>query len=206
MILRPIFTDNFNRADGTVGSNYTDINGWGLPDISGNKVTDVSLSGTDKWCRVNSTTPLKWNQKIRIDQTSNPGDGNIYLWVRCTGTNAGGDLCGYLLQWNAFFSGIWLRVFTNGTGTTLISAFSSLALSAGDTIGLQAYESEISVWKNDVKQSSYVVTDTTYPRTIGNWGFGVNYYPGYAGNTPNYVDNLVCYDIYTGDFTTMFRM
>lgn len=200
MILRPIFTDDFNRADGTVGSNYTDILGNGLPDIVSNK-TGIA-TGANKTCRVTGTTPIKWNQRVRVDQISNPGDGNIHLWVRTTGTSGGGNLCGYHLQWNAYFQGIWLEVFTNNSSTTLISAFSSLALSNGDTLGLQAYESEISVWKNDVKQSSYVVTDTTYPRTIGSWGFGVELWYAPA----NYIDNLVCYDIYTGDFMTMFGM
>lgn len=198
MILRPIFTDNFNRADGTVGSNYTDNYGNGLPDIVSNKVDGT---GSVKECRVTGTTPLNWNQAIQVTQaTSSPTDSNIILWLRTSGTNGGGNLNGWYFQWNAFFQGYFIQPFTNSSGGTYIAdPWVSLTLGINDTVRFQAYETYLSVWKNGTLSATY--TSSTYATTVGSWGFGIGPYGG-AGNCS--LDDLICYDIYTGDMLQMF--
>jgi hypothetical protein len=141
-------TDNFNRADGGLGSNWTTQTGFTAPAISGNRVVSGGGYGFAYW-NADVFNDAQYSQVIYYTSGGEPG-----VTVRASGSR-----------------GYWLYLASAGSNTTNIfrydsnGNYSNLAglgsqIGNGDTGKLTANGSTIEAFKNGVSIGS--VTDTTY--------------------------------------------
>lgn len=158
--------DNFNRADGSVGANWSaDAFNFGSVkfNISGNKAVDGGSGYSFCWwnvaqygpdCEVYCTMPLKETVQIylRIQQPSNSANtADGYYLENVIQSGAGND------QWKLYR--VDNCVFTQ-LGATMTQEWT-----AGDSVGLQAIGSTISVWLKLSGTWTLIGsrTDATYP-------------------------------------------
>jgi hypothetical protein len=178
------FSDNFNRSNGSIGSNYTDVAGGGLPTITSNQVSGPS--GVDYHALVNAASPAGPDHKVEITHISNPGDGSIFLWNRLTAS--GTSRTGYMVQF-LFWGTNCLLYRVNANALTLLTSV-TFSASANDTLGLRSVGTSIDCLKNG---SSILNTTDSNITGTGSYGFGVGLW-----YTPMcVVDDLVCTDIVT---------
>lgn len=141
-------TDNFNRADGPIGSNWTGaIHGFQIV----SNATTGDTNGANNLVFWNADT-FNADQKSEVTVTAiGNGQGPA---VRCNATGGGN---GYIVY--AAGTVIQLYEFTNGTATLVHDYSSSIA--AGDVLRIEAEGTTIRVYKNNV-QVGTDITDSTH--------------------------------------------
>jgi len=153
-----LFTDNFNRANGAIGANWSQLGA--APTIASNQ---CALPSTDALSYWNGGTPA--------------ADCYVKATFVNIGTNAGTNYTAILLRLNTtsfnWYQVIFstdadarIRRFDGGVGTTLGAAFA--LPSAGQVVEFRAVGSTLSVYYDGVLQTSR--TDSTYTGT-GRAGF-----------------------------------
>lgn len=162
------FSDNFNRADGGIGANYSDMYGNGLPNVASNEVT---MSAT-VWqiVRVNSVVPATANQQVELEYRSGT-DGALYVCSRLNGIN--GTLAGYYAEYHAFFNTISIYKMTAAAFGSALASY-SVTLSAGQTFGIRVVGSTLYMLMNGAPVGS-PVSDSSYS-AAGDWGLGITHY------------------------------
>ena len=163
----PGASDDFNRADGGLGANWTGISGGALAISSQVAVGSASGGVTgDTW----SAASFGSDQFSQIEVTSAPLTGGQWIAAVVRAQNSG--LSGYagLYFWN--FGSPELMVFKRSSGnwTQLGGTYSSGVLAAGTQLQLKAVGSTISFLQNGVQRLS--VTDSSF--TGGAPGIMVN--------------------------------
>ncbi len=142
-----LFSDNFNRANGALGSDWTSLGGAGTissnqyacPGTAGVDYYDNGTPGADAWVQVTAST--------RVASTNYSGvhlrlDTGVFNWYEVSFDTSSARI---------------LRV-DGGVGTVLGANFS--ALSNGDVVRLEMRGSTLSLYYNDVLQGTR--TDSTY--------------------------------------------
>lgn len=146
-------SDDFNRADGAIGSSYTAING--SLTISGNKAVGSAWVG--KWMHHNTALGSNdhWVQGDIEPGVSSNTEGS-YLGVRSNGTT------GYVVHLYAGSPGsIMLRSFNGATLSSPLSGTKSVNISnAAHTVKLSVSGSTFEVFLDGVSQGTW--TDSTY--------------------------------------------
>lgn len=156
-------TDNFNRADGGLGANWTTVTGEGSPAIVSN-VVQTGATGTDSLAYYNAATwPNDQYSAVKLVTAATAFCGNGPV-VRAA---AGADTY-YQLEGNFAGSGpaAGLRLLKRvaGTGTQLVQ--NSYAWSAGDTARLEIIGTTLTGYINGVSR----ITATDAALASGNAG------------------------------------
>ncbi len=170
MARESLFTDNFNRANGSVGANYdhTDTNDNGDVTITSNDVAGVVANGSmiSAQARNNTTTPgADQYAKIRISSAIDFQSENYKLGVMVR--SAGGtsttpcDCYGLTVAADAGGPDYTTRLFkiVSGTRTSLNAA--QVAWALNDTIELEVEGTTLRAMKNGVALGgSFTQTDS----------------------------------------------
>ena len=180
-------SDNFNRANGALGTGWTAISD-GAMSISSQQVIGT-VGNTTGAIRTGETYPSDQFSQIQVTSTALSGGQWIAAAVRMQG--GGQNMYAGLYYWN--FGSPQLMLFErNGGGwSQLGGAFNSGALAAGTSLRLVATGSNISFQQNGVTRIS--VTDTSITggapgmiafgnSTADNWSGG----SGSGGSTASY--------------------
>lgn len=157
-----LFQDDFNRADGPVGSNYQIVSGsTSLFTISNNAITTPNNIQFN--CVSTGSLLFPDDQEAQVTFVSVTSTGFDFCGpgVRINPTNA----TGYVLRMDAFGSNG--RGLHRINGTSLTQLGPNLSHAVGDTWSIRAQGNRISVYRNGLPVVS--VTDSTY--TSGQPGF-----------------------------------
>jgi Putative esterase len=170
-------SDNFNRANGPLGPNWTAFSDGGLSIVSDQVQGSSSSDEGDYW----SAQSFGSNQFSQITVTSTPLSGG--QWIAAAARVQGSGQNGYfgLYYWNFGSPELMLFKRSGGAWTELGGTYNSGALSAGTQLELLVSGSTVSFLQNGVQRLS--VTDTTFTSgapgimasgasTAGNWSGG----------------------------------
>ena len=152
-------SDDFNRADGGLGANWTAITDGGMAIASQQVTGTVGVLTGDMW----TAGSFGSDQYSQVQVTSTQLTGG--QWVGAAVRAQNGGRSGYvgIYYWNSGSPVLELfkRTGTNNW-TQLGGAYSSGPLAAGTQLEVAAVGSTISFWQNGVKRIS--VTDTSLHR------------------------------------------
>jgi hypothetical protein len=148
--------DNFNRADGALGANWTAISDGGMS-IASQQVTGTAGVVTgDVWTAQAFTS----DQYSQVQVTSTPMSGG--QWVAAAVRMQSNGQNGYvgLYNWNSGSPVLEIFKRSGGGWAQISSAYSTGVLAAGTQLQLTAVGSTISFWQNGVQRLS--VTDSSF--------------------------------------------
>src|SRR5215471_5352489 len=149
-------SDNFNRANGALGSNWTAISDGALT-ISSQVAAGTSSAVTgDTW----NAASFGSDQFSQIEVTSTQPSGGQWIAAVVRAQNNGKNAYAGLYFWNYGSPQLMIFKRSNGGWTQLGSSVSVAALPAGSQLQLKAVGSTISFLLNGVQKVS--VTDTSF--------------------------------------------
>jgi hypothetical protein len=150
-------SDNFNRANGALGSNWTAISGGALT-ISSQVAVGTAASGVtgDTW----NAASFGSDQTSQIEVTSRQISGGQWIAAVVRAQNSGQNAYAGLYFWNHGSPELMLFKCSAGHWAQLGSSIGVAALPAGSQPQLKAVGSTISFLLNGVQKIS--VTDTSF--------------------------------------------
>jgi hypothetical protein len=150
-------SDDFNRANGALGANWTSTSDGGLTINS--QVAAGATSGAPSGS-IWSAGTFTSNQFSQIEVTSTQLTGGQWIAAVVRAQNSGKNGYAGLYFWNNGSPVMMIFKRTNGNWTQLGSTYNSGALAAGTQLQLKAAGATISLLQNGVQRIS--VTDSTY--------------------------------------------
>ena len=190
-------TDNFNRANGPLGANWTDISDGGLA-ISSQAAAGTSATGISGDMRTGEN--YSSDQYSQVEVTSTQLTGTQWIGPAVRAQNGGQD--GYIgiYNWNNGSPELMLFKRSSGNWTELGSSYSSGPLAAGTQLKLMVVGSTLSFLENGVERIA--VYDNTFSGgapgiiaqgtgTADNWaggtaGFEAHYLSTDSGGVQSY--------------------
>lgn len=149
-------SDNFNRANGSLGSNWSNMTDGGLK-ISSQKVIG---SNTGNSGDIRTAETYSSNQYSQIEVTSTQLSGGQWMGPVVRAQNGGQNLYTGIYYYNNGSPELMLFKRSSGVWTQLGNTINSGKLSAGTQLKLTAVGSTISFYQNGVLKIS--VTDTSF--------------------------------------------
>jgi hypothetical protein len=180
-----VFTDNFNRGNGALGSNYDTVTSFNSMNVNSNAARGFS-SGVSFNSIKSSVKTFNPNQEAQVTYTAfNPTYfDSAGPAVRVTPESGSG----YILLIDSLNDGARRLCRVTGSVRTNIGTVNLPAV-AGDTFKLTASGSRLLVYKNGILIDS--VTDTTYP--TGQPGL----YYDLGNSNATLMDNFIAADVPT---------
>ena len=179
-------SDDFNRADGGLGSNWTATSD-GSMSIASQQVIGTAGAVTGD-IRTAETYPSDQFSQIQVTSTALSGGGWVAAAVRLQ--NSGENGYAGLYYWNFGSPELMLFKRSNGAWTQLGTTYNSGVLAAGTQLQIVAAGSTISFLQNGVTRIS--VTDTSFTGGA----------PGILANNNSTADNWSGGSASTGGTTT----
>ncbi len=142
-------SDNFDRADGALGANWTNISDGGLT-ISSQAVAGTNASGTSGDIR--TAESYSSNQYSQVEVTSSQLTGNQWIGAAVRMQNSGQDGYAGIYYWNNGTPELMLFERSSGNWTQLGNAYSSGPLAAGTQLKLMVVGSTLSFLENGVER------------------------------------------------------
>jgi hypothetical protein len=141
-------SDNFNRADGSLGPNWAAITDGALA-ISGQAVTGTTSGLTGD---VRSGEIYDGNQYSQIEVTAAQLTGTQWIGAAVRAQDGGQDAYVGIYNWNSGSPELMLFLRSGGGWTQLGSTYSSGPLAAGTQLRLMAVGSSIAFMENGVER------------------------------------------------------
>jgi len=169
-------SDNFNRANGSLGSNWVNFSSGGL------KITSQAVAGSnsntsgDMWAG-NSFGSNQWSQ---VQVTSTQLSGGQWIGPAVRAQNNGNSLYVGIYWWNSGSPMLRIYLESNGNWAQIGPSYNSGALAAGTTLELTATGNTLSFLENNVP----VITTTDNSLTGGAPGimsFGTGQVDNWSG-------------------------
>ena len=142
-------SDNFDRPDGSLGANWTDISDGGLT-ISAQAAAGTSASGTSGDTR--TAESYTSNQYSQVEVTSTQLTGWQWIGPAVRTQNGGQDGYVGIYNWNNGSPELMLFKRSGGNWTQLGSAYSTGPLAAGTQLKLMVVGSTLSFLENGVER------------------------------------------------------
>ena len=142
-------SDDFNRPDGSLGANWTDMSDGGLT-ISAQAATGTSASGTSGDMR--TAESYTSNQYSQVEVTSTQLTGWQWIGPAVRTQNGGQDGYVGIYNWNNGSPELMLFKRSAGNWTQLGSAYSTGPLAAGTQLKLMVVGSTLSFLENGVER------------------------------------------------------
>jgi hypothetical protein len=142
-------SDNFNRPDGPLGANWTNISDGGLT-ISSQAVAGTNGSGTSGDIR--TAESYSSNQYSQVEVTSSQLTGNQWIGAAVRMQNSGQNGYAGIYYWNNGSPELMLFERSSGNWTQLGNAYSSGPLAAGTQLKLMVVGSTLSFLENGVER------------------------------------------------------
>ncbi len=150
------YSDNFNRANGSLGANWTDMTVGGLA-ISNDNVVGTQAAGTSG--DIYTGTTFGSDQSSQIQVTSTPIGAGQWIGPAVRAQNGGQSLYLGIYWGNNGNPELELFKLLNGAWTQLGSSFASGTLAAGSELTLSVTGSTLSFAENGVVEIT--ATDTS---------------------------------------------
>jgi len=142
-------SDDFNRPDGSLGANWTDMSDGGLT-ISAQAAAGTSASGTSGDMR--TAESYTSNQYSQVEVTSTQLTGWQWIGPAVRTQNGGQDGYVGIYNWNNGSPELMLFKRSGGNWTQLGSAYSTGPLAAGTQLKLMVVGSTLSFLENGVER------------------------------------------------------
>jgi Putative esterase len=142
-------SDDFNRPDGPLGANWTDISDGGLA-ISSQAAAGTNASGTSGDMRTGES--YSSNQYSQVEVTSSQLTGGQWIGAAVRMQNTGQDGYAGMYYWNNGSPELILYKRSSGNWTQLGNAYSSGPLAAGTQLKLMVVGSTLSFLENGVER------------------------------------------------------
>jgi hypothetical protein len=185
-------SDDFNRADGGLGPNWTAVSDGGLSIFS---QTVLGTSATAGDIRVGETYP--GDQSSQVEVTSTQLSGGQWIGPAVRMQSGGQSMYLGIYFWNNGNQQLRIYERTAGSWAQLGGSYSCGALAAGTQLQLTAVGSTISFLENDVTRIS--VTDTSITGGApGIMSFGAATADNWVGATATASNNPAFQISYTG--------
>ena len=171
-------SDNFNRANGSLGANWTDMSVGGLA-ISNDAVVGTHASGNSG--DIYTGESFGSDQYSQIQLTSTQLSGGQWVGPAVRAQNGGQSLYTGIYWWNAGSPELMLFKLLNGGWTQLGSAHATAPLPAGTLLNLSVTGSTLSFSENGAVEITATDTSLTGGApaimaygtpTAGNWAGG----------------------------------
>lgn len=157
-----IFTDDFNRADGALGSNWAQAGTWPMPGITSNQVKGAD-AGSQFARYIGANLNAAQQSSVTITDVSN----SVAPCVRIQDDSNSG-YCAKQINVLSYFVIIKIQ---DGEESVLGLVWDTVE--NGAVIGIKASGSTITATKNGVDYTSYAVVDATYgDGDTGIWCWG----------------------------------
>jgi hypothetical protein len=137
-------SDNFQRANGSLGANWTDMSDGGLTISSNQAVGAASGNSGDMWAASSFTS----DQFSQVTLTSTQLTGTKWLGAAVRAQKSGQNGYVGLYNWNNGSPLVQLFLRNNGAWKQLGSTYATAPLPAGTVLGLSAAGSALSVTVN----------------------------------------------------------
>ena len=173
-------SDDFNRANGGLGANWTNVSDGGLA-ISSQVVAGTAGAGVsgDIW----NAGAFTSDQYSQVEVTSTQLTGGQWIGPMVRAQNSGQNAYVGIYYWNNGSPNLMLFKRSGGNWTQLGSTFNSGALAAGTQLQLKAVGSTISFLQNGVPRIS--ATDTSLSGGgPGIMSFGTGKVDNWSGGAP----------------------
>ena len=148
-------SDDFNRANGGLGANWTAISDGGMAIASQQAAGTAGKTTGDLWT-ANTFTSDQYSQ---VQVTSTPMSGGEWIGAAVRLQSSGQTGYVGIYKWNSGSPVLEIFKRSGGGWAQLSGAYSSGVLAAGTQLQLTAVGSTISFWQNGVKRLS--VTDSS---------------------------------------------
>ncbi len=142
-------SDDFNRPDGPLGANWTDISDGGLA-ISSQAAAGTNASGMSGDMRTGES--YSSNQYSQVEVTSSQLTGGQWIGAAVRMQNTGKDGYAGIYYWNNGSPELMLYKRNSGNWTQLGNAYSSGPLAAGTQLKLMVVGSTLSFLENGVER------------------------------------------------------
>ena len=149
-------SDNFNRADGALGANWTAISDGAMAISSQAVIGTAGATTGDIW----TATTFASDQYSQIQVTSTPLSGGQWVAAAVRVQGSGQNAYAGLYYWNFGSPELMLFKRSGGAWAQLGSTYSSGVLAAGTQLEVSAVGSTISFLQNGVQRIS--VTDSSF--------------------------------------------
>ena len=149
-------SDNFNRADGALGANWTAISDGAMAISSQAVIGTAGATTGDIW----TATTFASDQYSQIQVTSTPLSGGQWVAAAVRVQGSGQNAYAGLYYWNFGSPELMLFKRSGGAWAQLGSTYSSGVLPAGTQLEVSAVGSTISFLQNGVQRIS--VTDSSF--------------------------------------------
>jgi hypothetical protein len=151
-------SDDFSRADGGLGSNWTDMSDGGLAIISRGAVGGTNAAAVSGDIRTAESYPSDQYSQVQLTATQLTGTQWIGPSVRMQADRSSGYVAGY--SWDGGAPEVVLYARTGTQLSPLGTAYQSGALPAGTTLKLEAVGNSLAVLVNGTERIA--VADGTY--------------------------------------------
>ncbi len=148
--------DNFNRADGSLGANWTAISDGGMAIASQQVIGTAGVVTGDMW----TAQAFNSDQYSQVQVTSTPMSGGQWVAAAVRMQSSGQNAYVGIYNWNSGSPVLEIFKRSGGGWAQLSAAYSTGVLPAGTQLQLTAIGSTISFWQNGVKRLS--VTDSSF--------------------------------------------
>ena len=166
-------SDNFQRADGPLGPNWTDVSDGGLAISSDAVIGKVGQVTGDMW----TADAFTGDQYSQVEVTSTQLTGGQWIGPAVRAQDGGQDAYVGFYYWNSGSPELMLFKRTSGSWAQIGAAYSTAPLAAGTKLEVEAIGSTISFLENGI----VVITATDSSLTGGAPGI-MAYGNGEAGN------------------------
>jgi hypothetical protein len=177
--------DDFNRANGALGSNWANVGGLAGSDyvVASNKAKASGGNGASAW----NASSFSSDQEVQV--TLGALDTTAQLWLLLMVANpAAGSFTGYLLVMQQHSTTYDLTLYRGNAGsyTTIVSTVSGISYSGtGDVFVLRKVGSALTVLQNGAPVSGFNAVTDSSPLT-GSAYIGI----GYSGSNVLSVDDF----------------
>lgn len=161
----PTTLDDFNRADGALGANWSDNPFGGAPDASWaiitNRIGITSGTNIKSWYNVATYGP---NCYVWAELPATPAstDSELDIYARIGSPSSGSATgYGYGLAWASYLGGIFQYYRADPGSETVLGGDETATMTAGDAFGLRIVGSSLQAWK----RTSGVWATVGSPRT-----------------------------------------
>lgn len=167
-----VSTDDFNRANGAVGANWTAHGGYSTPTISSNAIQ--SIAGADEAATYNAADAGSDDMYTKATSTISTASNHNDVIVWCRMPNDATET-GYLFDCPTYDSGFgstggWtLQRASSGSFVSLATSYTNVASAPGvHTIEVRAVGTTVTGWLDGSQVAS--VTDATHSGSTKRYG------------------------------------
>lgn len=193
------YTDDFNRANGAPGANWTALEGtWAISSNELRQTENISPSGGLRWAGGSLVDPTRYWVGVRTRTGNAERLNGLWIKIPTTGSDVnaldGLTVNAYPVGNSSYGGGCWaISDSTNGDWDSdlVVTSTNPPVTGTNYRIDVAVNVNDIFVYIDDVLRMTY--TDAAF---TSNYGVGLFAYLGAAATSTQYFDNFYYQDMY----------